>query len=365
MIDEKLLIFGAGSHARKLARSLHNKRHTVLGFVTTQQSSEQEVGGLPVYTWATVPNHLRGNCLIACGIFNRSDAYDQLAAIIQANGYRRILWPWEYYPYLHQDLGWCYWLDPTPRTLSSWQEDPDYLKLVSMLADPESRQTLDRVLAFRTGGDIDFASYTSSEHQYFNPLSLTALPSDRQVSFLDIGAYNGDTLQELVQHVDVGKAVLVEPEPGNYSKLAQNLSRLAALHAGLNPYVLPLGAGDEFGTLRIDGEGESSTVSNNGDTRQGASRSATIVPIDKMMPSDCFDFIKVDVEGHDLQALMGMQGLLHRSHAVLAISLYHRPLDMVHLPLALAQIVDGLSYRYFIRQHMHNSFDTVLYAIPG
>jgi hypothetical protein len=38
---------------------------------------------------------------------------------------------------------------------------------------------------------------------------------------------------------------------------------------------------------------------------------------------------------------------------------------MVHLPLALAQIVDGLSYRYFIRQHMHNSFDTVLYAIPG
>lgn len=364
MIDEKLLIFGAGSHARRLAASLCDRGNNVLGFVTTQQSPLQELEGLPVYDWDTVPDHLRGKCPVACGIFNRSDAYDQLAGIIQAHGFSRILWPWDYYPQLHHNLGWCYWLDPNPKTLSSWQEDPSYLKVASVLADSESRRILDRVLAFRTGGDLSFASYTSIDHQYFNPLSLSALPSDRSVSFLDIGAYDGDTLQELAQQVAVGQAVLVEPDPSNYTKLVRNLRRLTGLHPGLNAYALPLGAGNKFGILSLAGDGEASTMSMNGDKTQRASRIVTVVALDSMFPSECFDFIKIDVEGHDLQALLGMHDLLRRSHAVLAVSLYHRPQDIVHLPLAVMELIKELPYDYYIRQHMYNSFDTVLYAIP-
>ncbi|MBV2352092.1 FkbM family methyltransferase [Synechococcus sp. HK05] len=365
MIDEKLLIFGAGSHARKLADSLRRRGDNVLGFVTTHQSALKELEGLPVFTWETVPHYLRGQCPIACGIFNRSDAYDQLAKTIRANGFSRILWPWDYYPYLHHDLGWCYWLDPNPRPPSAWRQDSDYQEIVSNLADSESRKTLDRILAFRSGSDLEFASYTSHETQYFNPLTLGALNPGKPVSFLDVGAYNGDTLESLIQYAEVTKAVLIEPDPDNLNLLSLNLDRLTRLHQGLNPYVLPVGAGAEHCSLSLSGEGEATTVSINGDTDSRTTRFATITPIDSIMPAECFDFIKVDVEGHDLQALRGMRELLHRSHAVLAISLYHRPLDVVHLPLAVIDLLDGIPYEYFIRQHMHNSFDTVFYAIPG
>jgi len=196
MNDEKLLNFGAGSHARKLARSLQLNSNTVLGFVTTQQSPHRDLDGLPVYTWETVPHDLRGNCHIAVGIFNHSDAYDELAAIIDTNGFSRIIWPWDYYPHLHQDLGWCYSLDLNPRALSSWQQDPDYLKTVSILADSESRQTLDLILASRSGYDLAFSSFTSTENQYFNQLSLEVLPTERPVTFLDVGAYDGDTPED-------------------------------------------------------------------------------------------------------------------------------------------------------------------------
>jgi len=364
MIDEKLLIFGAGSHARKLAGSLRIRGDNVLGFVTTHQSAYQELEGLPVYTWETIPYHLQGKCPIACGIFNRSHAYDQLAEIIRANGFSRVFWPWDYYPYLHHDLGWCYWLDPNPRSLSSWRQDSGYQKIVSNLFDSESRQTLDRVLAIRAGGDLAFASYTCPETQYFNQLSLGALNLERPVAFLDVGAYNGDTLESLIQRVAVAKAVLIEPDPANFTLLSQNLLRLARLHPGLNPYALPIGAGDVYSSLSLSGEGEATAVDISGDAGHRTTSFATISPLDSIMPSECFDFIKVDVEGYDLEALRGMRELLQRSHAVLAVSLYHRPLDVVNLPLSVIELLDGLPYQYFMRQHMHNSFDTVLYAIP-
>jgi len=364
MIDEKLLIFGAGSHARKLAVSLCNKGGGVHGFVTTRQSPLHEVDGLPVYTWETIPGHLRGECPIACGIFNRSDAYDKLNEIITANGFRRIIWPWDYYPYLHHDLGWCYWLDPKPRLLPLWEGSEDYHKLISILADSESKQILERVIAFRAGLDIRFASYISSDDQYFNTLSLNALPANRSITFLDVGAYNGDTLESLVNHVHVSNSVLIEPDQTNFKLLIEKLPRLVRQHPGLRPLALPMGAGDLLGSMWLSGEGEAAAVSGGVSADDGASRFTTIAPLDSIMPAETFDFIKVDVEGHDLEVLRGMQSILCRSHAVIAISLYHRPLDLVHLPLAMLELLDSLPYKYFIRQHMYNSFDTVLYAIP-
>jgi len=365
MNNEKLLVFGAGKHGLRLALALQLNRHTVLGFVTTQQSTHQEVNGLPIYTWETIPHNLRGECTIAIGIFNRLNAYDELAAIINANGFNRIAWPWDYYPCLHQDLGWCYWLDSNPRTLSSWQQDPDYLKFASILADSESRRILDRILAFRVGEDLSYSSYVSPENQYFNPLSLDVLPTGEPIAFLDVGAYNGDTLEMLIKHVEVIKAVLIEPDPANYRLLTNKCLKLARLYPCLNSYALPIGAGDEFAYASFSGEGEAASANFGGDPDNASTHFPTIAPLDNIMPAERFDFIKVDVEGHDLAALKGMRKILQRSHAVIAVSLYHYPRDVVYLPLALMELLDGMTYNYYLRQHMNNSFDTVLYAVPG
>jgi hypothetical protein len=84
-----------------------------------------------------------------------------------------------------------------------------------------------------------------------------------------------------------------------------------------------------------------------------------------MMPTGEVDLVKIDVEGHDREAIRGMRELLQRSKPVVAVSLYHRPRDIVELTLFLKQALGDASYRFYVRQHLYNSFETVLYAIPA
>lgn len=364
MISKDLIIYGAGLHARKLSRAFENIGHNIHAFVTSRPGSLQECEKTPVFSIGNVPDSLRDNCQLVCGVFNRTDAFAELAATAADNRFNDIIWPWEYYPLVHKELGWCYWLDEQPKTLSDWQQDPSYTELCAQLADEESQVTLNRILSFRSGSDLEFSSFHSSDPQYFNQLTLDSLPSDQLVSFMDIGAYDGDTLQSLRTFRRVGKVLLFEPDPSNYHALTQNLQRLILQFPEMDPLALPLGAGQEFGSFLMSGEGEAASMAGLDQQSNTSGRSVTVVPIDEAMPTACFDFVKIDVEGNDLAALKGMEKLLRRSKSVLAVSLYHRPRDIVELPLAIMSMLREIPYSYYIRQHMNNSFETVLYAIP-
>jgi FkbM family methyltransferase len=364
MTSKNVLIYGAGSYARKVSKAFKKNAYNICGFVTSTPSPSRDHDGIPIFTIDNVGASIRSNCQLVCGIFNRAHPYSELAATASKHGFDNILWPWDFYPLLHDELGWCYWLDEAPKSLPEWQREKSYCELLTKLADEESQLTLNRTLAFRSGADLEFSSYHSADRQYFNELTLSALPSDRPISFLDLGAYNGDSLQLLRSHRQVGRALLLEPDPDNYQLLVQNLQKWVYDSLELQPIALPLGAGAEFGCFTMSGEGESSSIADGASNNNTSGPTVTVVPLDEAMPTACFDFIKIDVEGNDLAALKGMEGILKRSRAVLAVSLYHRPRDIIEMPLAIMALLSEFPYRYYIRQHMFNSFDTVFYAVP-
>lgn len=365
MIPPDILIFGAGSHGRKLAASLQTHGIKVHAFVTSTISSQDAVNGIPLYSLRSLPEEMRASLPIACGIFNRGDAYAELAEILEENGFKHILWPWDYYPYAHKELGWCYWLDPKPRGLKEWQEIPAYKKVVSHLNDQESRSTVDRIISFRAGTDLKLSSFSSSDPQYFNRLTLQALPTNRPTRYLDVGAFDGDTLKALCRLAPVSTAILVEPDPKNYRALVKNLHHLVAANPSLQPLALPIGAGNEHGTFLMSGDGESVTFSDSISGNSLTSQAVTVAPLDDLLPNGTVDFVKIDVEGHDWAAIQGMKALIQRSNPIIAVSLYHRPNDIIELPLSLMDLLSNLPYLYYIRQHMKNSFETVFYAIPN
>jgi FkbM family methyltransferase len=365
MITHDLLVFGAGGHARKLARAFQAERHQVHAFVSSRPANTDEIDGIPVHSFASLPAELRNLGTIACGVFNRGDAYQGLSEILNENGFDQILWPWDYYPALHRQLGWCYWLDSEPRNLQHWQKDPSFQELMELLADDESRLIVQRIIAFRSGSDMAFSAFKSEEPQYFNHLTLQALPIDRPISYLDIGAYNGDTLEHLCAKAIVGTAILFEPDPANFRALTQNTRRLVNQYPQLRPFALPLGAGSHYGYVSLEAGGEASSLHLRSPIQLGEVTTVTVTPLDDILPTECVDFIKIDVEGHDRDAIQGMLGVLRRSRPVVAVSLYHRPHDFVDLTIALRQALQGMSYSFYIRQHLYNSFETVLYAIPA
>ena len=362
-IDSDVLIFGAGSHARKVARALIERGHRVLGFVSSRVEPDT-LDTLPVHCWHSLKElKYPSNTQVLCAIFNRNDPYTELLALVNRHGFDRVLMPWEYYPELEKDLGWCYWLYPeTITALNDIESSQSYQHVIKLLKDDESKETFRRIHAFRRGTDLAFSGSISTDPQYFNNFTLAPLAERSSITYVDVGAYNGDTLRSLTSFTKIDRAILFEPEASNYAALQINLKDLFNQNSRMKIEALPLALGSVNQFVQISGQGEAASLHSAADSLDA--RLIHMVRGDDLFPWATVDFIKVDAEGADLDALLGITQLIRRSSPVLAISIYHRPNDITEIPIAISNILDGLDYSYFIRQHMFNSFDSVFYAVP-
>ena len=72
-------------------------------------------------------------------------------------------------------------------------------------------------------------------------------------------------------------------------------------------------------------------------------------------------FIKMDVEGAELQSLMGAQNTIQRYRPKLAICIYHKREDMTQIPLYIKSLIPD--YKLYVRHYSNNVNETVLYAV--
>ena len=71
--------------------------------------------------------------------------------------------------------------------------------------------------------------------------------------------------------------------------------------------------------------------------------------------------IKMDVEGAEVSALIGGRKTIERFRPMLTISIYHTP---AHLWEVLFLLSDwDLGYKFYMRSHGYQTFDTLLYAV--
>lgn len=71
-------------------------------------------------------------------------------------------------------------------------------------------------------------------------------------------------------------------------------------------------------------------------------------------------FIKMDVEGAELEALKGARKTIMRDHPKLAICIYHKPEDIWEIPCYIKSLVP--EYKLYIRHYSNYHCETVLYA---
>ena len=346
--DDPILIFGVGGFGRAVANACKAKGIPVKGFVQTRPMSDK-AENLPVYSWSDLDTASR-DLPLAVAIYNRDTPMNQLVCFAKEAGFSRIIMPWEIYAELGDELGWRYW-PAAPSFLA--QHSVDIERSMNRLADEKSRECLRRIVDFRSGTDLGYANYVHDDPQYFNKLTLPD-DSKRSISYLDGGAYNGDSLLYLSKKQSINDCWLFEPDPSNYKELVQNIKKTDR-HATC----VPLALSDRYDMLTFSAElGEA------GHLDPAATNMIASVSIDEFLGGrQKVDFIKLDVEGAEMSALNGAKETINEYRLTKALSCYQHPYDLWKLPDIISE--PGLDYQPYMRQHAFNSFDVALYAFSN
>ncbi|MER2553582.1 MAG: FkbM family methyltransferase [Thauera sp.] len=342
---EGLLIFGCGSFARDVHAAAAASDIPVAGFVVSS-GAPTICNGLPVAPLDALPPDWRRRPLWI-GVFNR-EAISDYARIIdacRAAGFATPLMPQQYYAALADHLGWRYWL--ADRTGYAAQRDA-LESVLGRLEDTDSKTYFADLLRFRLGHLATIPGVPVAGVQYF-PDFLLAQTRD-PLGFVDAGAYDGDTLAEAARSLPLREAWAFEPDGDSFTRLATRARSLRV------PTVcVPCGVSLINGTLPFtSGQGEASRLSVDGDAH------APVVRLDDCLPHAQVGYLKLDVEGHELDALAGAEALIRRNRPFLAIAGYHRWDDLWRIPQWIASL--GQDYRLRFRIHAHNGFDAVFYG---
>ncbi|MDR2124834.1 MAG: FkbM family methyltransferase [Desulfovibrio sp.] len=74
------------------------------------------------------------------------------------------------------------------------------------------------------------------------------------------------------------------------------------------------------------------------------------------------DFIKMDIEGCEADALRGADRIISMFHPKMAISVYHKLEDLYFLPQLIHSI--NRDYIFYLRHYSDNKYETVLFCVP-
>lgn len=221
------------------------------------------------------------------------------------------------------------------------------------LADQESRDIIhNRCKTFLTG-DLSYIDKNEiNSHSYF---SQDFYPISSDEVLFDCGAFTGDTIEDFVTFTNkkYKKIVAFEPDEKNVKRLNAFINNKIE-----NVVVIQKATGDKNGKVAFLNNGNmfSKTV----DVKDSSDElSVDIVRLDNYIDYHP-TLIKMDIEGAELDSLIGATQIIKTLKPKLAICIYHMPFDFLEIPKFLKSLVP--EYKFKVRQHEPGFCETVLYA---
>jgi FkbM family methyltransferase len=236
-----------------------------------------------------------------------------------------------------------------PALLPGAAEKIDFVR--QNLADEMSLKVFNAKLDSIYKGENDVLTSLITLPQYF-PDDLIRIGKDEV--FADCGAYNGMTaVQFALLAGSYNHIYSFEPdyhmfEEIRYGDLFQNFPRFECIEAGVF---------DRTGTLTFTlGEGGTSRITDSGDV------TINIISLDEFFADkpNPPTFIKMDIEGAEMNALSGTKGIIEKHRPKLAICVYHGNEHIYEIPLWIK--TNYPDYKIYMRQH-DTPNETVCYAI--
>lgn len=217
------------------------------------------------------------------------------------------------------------------------------------LFEDESKGIFAGCVDFIFGGELEtLKGITTNKNEVFE----NVLKLGENESYLDLGAYRGDTVEEFLHYCN-GKysdITALEPDRRTFRKLEAYLENVE------NSTALQNAVYSENKTLVFsDKAGRQSTLSEKGVEIEA-------VCVDSICEDKTVTYIKADVEGAEKEMIEGAKTTLKNQKPKLNVALYHRSEDIFSIPLQIAKINPG--YKFHIRRHPYiPCWDMNLYCV--
>ncbi len=199
------------------------------------------------------------------------------------------------------------------------------------------------------------------ELQYFDEDIVPRHTKGKKEVFVDGGSMNLYSSAQFMRWCDYecDKVVAFEPDRRCVKICEDVLEKMPRLREVTQ--LVPKGLWSSETELvfnEVDNYGSSSFITRKGDGNEQVIPTASI---DEIMDGGLVTFIKMDIEGAELEALKGAEETIKRYHPTLALSIYHKPEDIVELPRFIKSLVP--EYKLYLRNYHLDQTETVLYAI--
>jgi len=219
--------------------------------------------------------------------------------------------------------------------------------ITDLLGDRESVYEFHNQIAVRKG-EASQRPASSMEELYF-PDWITRRDDEH---YIDCGAADGDTIAEFKKRWPQFKQITAfEPDSLNMNKLREATwsdDRILRFNFAVS---------DHMHNTSFTSTGDySAHLGGNGDQ-------VICVSLDDLWKLENFPtYIKMDIEGSELEALWGARRIIRDHSPVLAICAYHTADHLWQIPLLIHAL--NPDYKLFFRRYAEGTWEIVYYAVP-
>ena len=332
-----IVLYGMGNGADKIIKVLNEKGIEFKGIFSSDgfQKPGKTFYGFPILKLSELEKQFGKMTVLMCFGSNRTEVIENVRRIKEKHllfapdvpVYGDILFDKHFY--------------------ASFKNEHD--EICSLLADDISKKTFKNTVNYKLSGDVDylFDCEVSSDEPYENFFKLGSYET-----YLDLGAYRGDTVFDFLKRVDNSytRIYAAEPDKKTFKKLSaatENVKNITLLNCAVSERT-------EKGYFAMNGS-RGSNVSEKGEE-------IDLICADDIIGSNDITYIKADVEGAEMEFIKGAENIIKNKKPKMQIACYHRSDDLINIPKAVLSVRND--YKVYMR-HFSSlpSWDTVYFFV--
>ena len=345
-----VVIMGTGHLGRTLAARLNQFPVIIECFCDNNPAIQGTVFmGRPVLSVSEAVKTYSGRAAFLVGIYHSAAAQDQLKGL----GCEVIL----------TAATLCRHFGPPLTPLASidlptaiYTDRGEVERCAEIWADEKSRSEYANVLHwFMATGQETLGNHDPASETYF-PKDLWT--ENEHEHFVDCGAFDGDSVIMFLKknNFKFNRVTAYEPDPRNLDAFEANMEIIPEEHRA-KIMVINAAVGAKSSTLHFSVSGTAgSSVDDEGDLE------INCIALDDQHCDFPPTFLKMDIEGYELEALSGGRAMIAKYAPILAITTYHKVEHLWQIPLLIHSFRPD--YKFYLRRYAEDCWETVCYAVP-